>query len=223
MKFHPIAIGVAALSLAACISQPLARVSVVFTSNPAGAVVLRDGMPIGRTPLTVSYYDLLKTNGSGALDASQCPFDSPLTFRWTSGAEAIVNDPCQTSSVSAPVRASAASGPRNAQLNSQNARVAYQVNASRPQGAPGLDKDLLAAASRNTSATSLGGRTVTYSSAADLRYYPTRTYTSSWSTYDTNNSYNSGSYSNSGSGESRGVPSSGGGYISTGKLPLPPQ
>ncbi len=56
MRFHRIVTGLAALSLAACASRPpVAYASRSYTSIPSGALVVRDGVALGRTPMKLAH------------------------------------------------------------------------------------------------------------------------------------------------------------------------
>jgi hypothetical protein len=91
-------------------------VVVQYESSPAGAQVFRDGVLLGRTPLSFAH-----RRPDGIVDSkgrvmAQC-VTSPVTFKWASGATTTVADPCQPSGL---------------------------VKAVRPADAPGVKKDLQA-------------------------------------------------------------------------------
>jgi hypothetical protein len=115
------------LSLAGCATQPRVPTAALmqYTSHPSGALVVRNGVAIGRTPFAYlarlpEGLTFVTTNGRSV---PRCSVGDVVTFMWASGAKAVV-DTCQSRGGYVP--------------------GFPVVTAARPMDAPGLDQDLLA-------------------------------------------------------------------------------
>lgn len=122
------AMGIAALSLAGCASQaPMESrpalpelspgqsgfVVIRFESKPMGATVVRNGVKVGRTP--VSARVLVRAHSEQGQTVLACTSRERVTLTWESGASTTVTGICSQYPT---------------------------VTAERPADAPGLDKDL---------------------------------------------------------------------------------
>jgi hypothetical protein len=158
MRVHRLAtvVMIAALPLVAhADGPPVAYVSMIYTSSPAGAVVVRDGVVIGRTPMVRMVKAPMKSTASGEVIAPGCLNPEPVTYKWVSGATATVANPCETASVKA------ADLKKVLGANSRYYTASVQVSASRPEEAPGLMRD-------QRTGRALGSRT-SFSSSASSR------------------------------------------------------
>lgn len=118
--------GIAAIFLVGCAArQPAGPVTsesgvalMMYWSEPLGAQVSVDGVVLGLTPggHAMEMPDGLRVTHDLASKTSTCNQPLPVTFRWQSGAETVV-DACATGSFP-------------------------QVEGLRPQDAPGLEADL---------------------------------------------------------------------------------
>jgi hypothetical protein len=111
MRIRHCLVGTAMLALVACATRPHAPVSVTvqYESSPSGAEVFRDGVLLGRTPLSVAH-----PRPDGIVDSkgrvvAPCVV-SPVTFKWASGATTTVEDACQPSGIVKAVRPAQAPG-----------------------------------------------------------------------------------------------------------------
>jgi hypothetical protein len=138
MRIHRLAtvVMIAVLPLVAHAGgPPVAYVSMTYTSNPAGAVVVRDGAVLGRTPMTRIVKAPMQRTASGDAVAPGCLDPDPVTFKWVSGATTTVANPCETASVKA------ADMKKVLGAQSRYYTASVQVSASRPEEAPGLVRD----------------------------------------------------------------------------------
>lgn len=103
MRLLICATGIATLTLAGCASQPTpapitrpAEMALMqYTSSPLGALVIRNGVVLGRTPLALQENmpaGLIVTSDP-ATRTMRCSAVMPVTFKWDSGATA-VQDAC---------------------------------------------------------------------------------------------------------------------------------
>lgn len=113
MRFPFCVLAIATLSVAGCAtSPPISRVLVQYNSSPLGALVLRNGVVIGRTPFAIP--ERTPTGEIAMADEAACTPGDTVTFLWDSGA-ALERDACSDRAM---------------------------LTATRPTVAPDLDKDL---------------------------------------------------------------------------------
>jgi hypothetical protein len=139
MRIHNLmlAAAVAQLCLVGCATprQATGYVTMVYTSVPSGARVVRDGKTIGRTPYTRHVRVALAQADAAAPSGSPCIDSRPVEFVWASGARASAANACQQFTVQ---------GGRWSMVKGAPAQYVARVSvgALRPREVPGLDRDV---------------------------------------------------------------------------------